>query len=594
MRSRSRSAGSATGTAVAPEAVDEPGRTSAPEQSPSRLFRGPRTARSWFFRAAAHGEPSAGSDWPIDRRWAVQRTGRWAAVAFVVIIVGWSLLWAGSNPPGAAPDEPSHYAKAAAAGTGELAGNPIPLADLERLHAFNPAALAQVRHAYRSFTVPRQLRVQTNPPCVAFRRQISAACLARPRPTPPGPVYSIVGAYPPWFYLSGGLLTRLAWSVRTGYLFARVGSALAAGLLLAGGVWLLLDRSRRPAVLVAGLAVAVTPTSVFLASEVGASGAEALGAVASAAAFLRLSRPDPPRGAVWWTAGAVLGLTAATRPLAPVWVLFGLVIAVARLGVRPAVRRFRDGGRPAFGAAALAVAGGIASLGWTQVLGVRTAVQWGRLGHGIRQAWEVAPIVGRQTIAVFGWQDTYGPLALVRAWWLVGLAGPLLAFVVTRRRRERGVLLGAAAGAAGLYVVIAAAVFEQNGFGMQGRYILPALVMLPLLGAEVVAERQPVGRPRLVAAGAGVVIVFSGVGQLVAWWANSRRYAVGRGGPVWFLPSAQWSPPGGWPLSVAGASLLAVLTAGIALLVSYTELYSADEDRDLDTGRVVRTRSRAC
>ncbi len=509
----------------------------------------------------------------------------------MVIIVGWSLLWAGSNPPGAAPDEPSHYAKAVAAGTGDLTGRPIPFVDLERLHAFSPAALGQVRHAYRSFTVPRRLRTQTNPPCMAFQRDASAACLAQPRRTPPGAVYSIVGAYPPWFYLPGGLLSGLAWSVRTGYLLARLGSALAAGLLLAGGGWLLLDRARRPAVLLAGLAIAVTPTAVFLASEVGASGAEGFGAVASAAAFLRLSRPGRPRAAVWWMAGAVLGLTAATRPLAPVWILFGLVIAVARLGARPAVDRVRAAGRPALGAVGLAVVGGIASLGWTQALGVRTAVQWGRLGHGIRQAWDVAPIVGRQTIAVFGWQDTYAPLGLVRVWWVAGLAVSLLALVVTGRRRERGLLVVTAAAVGGLYVAIAAAVFEQNGFGMQGRYILPALVMLPLLGAEILAERLPAGRPRAVAAGAGVVIALSGVGQLVAWWANSRRYAVGRLGPVWFLPAAQWSPPGGWPLSVAGASVLVALTVGTALLVGYTELYSADEDRDLDTGRLVRTRS---
>lgn len=487
-----------------------------------------------------------------------------------MIITGWTVLWAVTNPPGAAPDEPSHYVKAVAAGTGDLVGRPVRFASLQRLHAFSPASLRQVRHAYRAFTIPARLRTQTNPPCTAFRDGLpSAACLATPRPTPKGEVYSIVGAYPPWFYLPGGALATLGSSVRSGYLLARLGSALAACLLLAGGTWLLLERARRPTLLLVGLAVAVTPMAVFLTSEVGSNGAETLGAVASSAAFLRLSRPDPPpRPAVWWVAGALLALTAMSRPLAPVWILFGCAVALARLSLRGSWRRFRDGGAPAAGAAVLAVLGMLASLGWTQALKVRTPVLWDQLGHGMRTAWQVAPAMARQAVGVFGWQDTTGPDALYRAWWLVGLVLLVAAALVAHRWRDRLVLVGATLGVGVLYEVIAAAVFEQNGFGMQGRYILPALVMLPLLAADILAERLPERRVPAAGALGGGVIALVGVGQFVGWWTNAHRYAVGRRGPLWFPPSAQWSPPGGWPLSVGITIGLTALTVAVGVLAA--------------------------
>jgi hypothetical protein len=50
--------------------------------------------------------------------------------------------------------------------------------------------------------------------------------------------------------------------------------------------------------------------------------------------------------------------------------------------------------------------------------------------------------------------------------------------------------------------------------------------------------------------------------QFGAFWYNSRRYAVGSQGPALFLPTAQWSPPWGWPvvlgLAAAGSLLLVI------------------------------------
>jgi hypothetical protein len=53
--------------------------------------------------------------------------------------------------------------------------------------------------------------------------------------------------------------------------------------------------------------------------------------------------------------------------------------------------------------------------------------------------------------------------------------------------------------------------------------------------------------------------------QVWAWWINARRYAVGSGGPFWFVDRAQWSPPLGWAPWIAVLVCAAVvLSAGLA------------------------------
>jgi hypothetical protein len=84
--------------------------------------------------------------------------------------------------------------------------------------------------------------------------------------------------------------------------------------------------------------------------------------------------------------------------------------------------------------------------------------------------------------------------------------------------------------------------------------------VVPLLAGEILVRRHD--RLRALdaehlcfpfAVGAGFV-------QLLAWWTNAWRFAVGMRGPRWFLASAEWSPPLGWwlwlVLAVAGVGLL--------------------------------------
>lgn len=75
---------------------------------------------------------------------------------------------------------------------------------------------------------------------------------------------------------------------------------------------------------------------------------------------------------------------------------------------------------------------------------------------------------------------------------------------------------------------VSAALVLPTGFAMQGRYILPALVALPMLAGEVF-HRNQTGRARLwarfVVPGAAMAVA---VVQLIGWYSASHRYAVGR------------------------------------------------------------------
>ena len=140
-----------------------------------------------------------------------------------------------------------------------------------------------------------------------------------------------VGSYSPVGYLPAALGVRLSSGTVQAIHRGRLVGAAVCLLLLALAVWC----SWNPASVgsLTGLALAVTPMTVFLSATITQSGVEATAAIAAVAGMLRLRRSEPggvPR--LTWTAMAVGGfLLAATRPVGPGWLLQAAVLLVLLL-----------------------------------------------------------------------------------------------------------------------------------------------------------------------------------------------------------------------------------------------------------------------
>jgi hypothetical protein len=145
------------------------------------------------------------------------------------------------------------------------------------------------------------------------------------------------------------------------------------------------------------------------------------------------------------------------------------------------------------------------------------------------------------------------------AWFAAGFVLIAIALRVSRRR-ERAALAVAVGAALLLPMLLWIYAIRQTGFGLQGRYVLPLLVVVPLIAGELIrAHAAALGERLHRALLVGVPTTVAAVHLLAFYWA-ARRAAVGTDGPLVFLESG-WSPPLGW------VTWLLVATAGSALLV---------------------------
>ena len=116
----------------------------------------------------------------------------------------------------------------------------------------------------------------------------------------------------------------------------------------------------------------------------------------------------------------------------------------------------------------------------------------------------------------------------------------------------------AAAASVGLLWVLQASQMEAHGLIFQGRYILPLAAGVVLVAARAIDEAGD----DLVARLSGVVsivLVLTVVGHLVSIWFAARRFAVGVGGPVFFVRE-------GWTPGISLAVPLAVAAVAVPAL----------------------------
>lgn len=497
-----------------------------------------------------------------------------------LVTVGYALLmgaWVYANPPGAAPDEPAQYVKALAAGNGQLLGTKV--STDETLAYWNRSAIAaELKHSGSLTGFGLELSRIVDIPdsdtpgafgCTAFRPEVSGAC------TDTAPVsssralvpeFTYYGAYQPFVHVIPGLVMRFAADRYQALYLGRLAFAAMCLTLLACAVFLLLSL-RDGVISLLGLFTAVTPMVIFVGSTISSSGPEICGGIAFFVALLHLARGGRhPRGA-WWVAGASGVVVACSRSLSPLWIVLDCALIMGSFGVRHVMGVIAEHRRLALAMIGSVCASLAVGMGWQLAFAPHVTEHLDAILPAAVKTVGWIPDTFHQAIGIFGWLDT--PLTW-RVWnaVLVVVVVLLVFGFIAGSKRQRIALGGAVVVALLLEPVLYALVGVPIDAIIQGRHILPFLVAVPLLAADIIGNSQRF-RGRWFAIGA-VVAMLTLVGiQLVAWYSNARRYAVGGAGPLNFIPVAQWQPPVGW-MWVLGMAMAGCVTLGAAVVASNT------------------------
>jgi len=361
-----------------------------------------------------------------------------------------------------------------------------------------------------------------------------------------------------------GVLARVADDPVTAIKLGRLGNAVVSIGLVWMAIALLWNRSAGLRSIV-GLLAAATPMVIFVASSLTASGPEVAAGICFFSALLRLTRP--PKARTWnWVALGLSGVLLATsRTLGPLTVALDVGLVVVAHGIRQSWAVLRSAGRPASWASAAVVAAVALSVAWELAVAPHGRLDPSALTAALAPSVKDLRRVFGEVIGVFGWLDSPAPFVVYVLWWVALLALVAIA-LMAGQSRQRLVLALLAVGTVGLTVAIAVANLAQTGFGMQGRYVLPMAVGVPLFAGEVIV-RNP-GRWRVpVDRWLAPFFVLAGGLHAMAWYANARRSALGTDGSWLFMGSSEWSPSTGWyPLA------LLVVLAVVAVAICGTDL----------------------
>lgn len=373
----------------------------------------------------------------------------------------------------------------------------------------------------------------------------------------------------PFFYAVVGLPTLIDSGVVGAYLVRLVGVVATTALLASATVSV--RRSRRSRLAWLALFGTVTPMTLYLSASTNPSAVEIAAALGVWATGILLARSDVEViGRELARFGVALVVLIGARGLGPIFavLLLALLAGVAgRARIAQLARRVDLWGWAA-GAGAMTVASAI----WLWTI-QRDFPLPERPGSGLATAVEYLPFYLRQTIGVFGQNDSaLPPLA---AWaWMVVLCGIFIGGV--RRCTPKSALIAVATLAGGVAISVTAEGFSLPpiGFFWQGRYAMPLLVGAYLLatctpprGDGTIADPlrsdvdiQPVAPGDLgsllrqketsTAAVRGALGVFLVV-HATAFLAVARHHGAKGGDPQsWWdlLVDPRWSPPLTFPV----------------------------------------------
>jgi hypothetical protein len=458
-------------------------------------------------------------------------------------------VWSWATPLFGVPDEPVHEIKAVAVAHGQFLGTPAGSATDPDIFVTVPALYADAGNV---------------PDCFAFKASVPASCA--PAPTggsQPTSVDIYVGRYPPLYYLVVGLPSLLTTSVAGIYLM-RLMSALVCALFLALAaasvvIW---SRSR---ILLAGLALAATPSLFFFGGAINPSGLEASAATClwcSALVLVLEHIEAPPRGLLV-TVVASACVTLFCRGLSPLWVAM-IGLAILLLAPRQAALLIRQ--KSVRIAAAVIVGCALLATVWIVTehsLDLRPSIL--QLPKNVSDLGIVEAVLGRwrpflaEMIGQFGWLDTPSPNYTYFVW-IFGVGGATALALVAARRRQLAVLAGVILATIVTPVIISSSQARNYGLSWQGKDLLPFAVGVPLLAAALAGQSEAVRARggRLVA----ILVAATATAEIAAFMQALRRNAVGLPGPLNYL-NGSWRPPLGALLPTLAAVAVSIALAAL-------------------------------
>jgi hypothetical protein len=405
------------------------------------------------------------------------------------LIIG---AWALTQPYDAAADEHDHIYRAVGVVSGQIA--PTPTEAIRGSGAFQ--------------TVPEGLvRPYPNPgvggrpfwgsvPCWLFTYDKSAVCAQPPSAdTTPVLIGTGAGRYNPIYYAIVGL-PLVWWPGWSGVLLARLLSAAICAGFLAGALAAVVRHSRYGAML-AGLLVATTPMSLQYMGSVNPNGPEIAAGIAffAGAIPLFLSQAPPRSKGLLWLVGTSAVALAVLRPtgllfLAAAAVAFLLPQRMQTIRALLSVRAARLW-TGAIAAAALFSAAWVVLMKSMDLGNVFVA------RHPYTLSAAVTAELGRWTstylpefVAAFDWNTLRLPELAVLIWAFLAAGLPCLGWLCGRSV-DRWRLFVVFTGGAVVPSLIQIASVNSAGFVTQGRYMLPLLDGLVLLGVYVFEQRAP-------------------------------------------------------------------------------------------------------
>ena len=488
----------------------------------------------------------------MTRRWLPSRDAFLVSLALVIMVSAWIL----GAPRSAGPDEPGHNVRAGALVRGQLDGIRLPGDSVQR-----------------GFELPAHVGFPP-PNCFAFESYTPASCAADlTAPAGTGIGATRAASYQVWGHLAAGVGTLAPASIAPWS--ARAADALIPMLLVAASIML---AARRGVLGVGATMLAITPMAWFMFATVNPNGLTIAGGLAAWTGLSALAPPDGSAGiaagrsAAWLTAIGWAALVLSRRD-GLIWgaLILALALLVMSVGLRVLAQRIGSGPLVLIGVSTLAtlawaarsetndaralfltplvpIAAVLARRVWWKLADRRAALRWAVCGlaalGGVVMMIAVMStrangfdrlvlrlVIGetgtslRQAIGVLGWLDTPVPTSVM---FLCVLAiGALGGAAVLGDERQVGAGMVAVLGA-GVLVSWTLTMLQNNDFGVywQGRYYLPLLVGIPVLGARLRLDPAAARRLGLAVLVAGLVVANLGLAAMM------RRFAGGIAGTL--------------------------------------------------------------